>query len=793
MKLAFQRRFLDDDGNPLNAGRITLYAHDSQTPLTVYFLAGEEYSPAANPMLTTNDGRIDTVFYDSGIIDVKVEKNNGDGTYELLDTYEDGLDVGKNGTTDTQVDTIEELRNVDPNMGTVTVVGYYQRGDAPVRMYFWDANSSNTIDGGYVIGSEVSDTGRWILIWEDEILPCTVYGVIPGQHEENISQFLGYPNTVSTKAIATARICRFIPGTYLTDQTYYTSKNLYFDEGVQFPYASFSCNTVIIPNNTGYVANFDCTGPQKEIHSSWFRTAREFLLCKAERYVIDHDNYFVNSTITGQYTIANAEVEFHTRLPITYSGDNTRITFNRCDLQGTMMFNSTDKLSFTYTVIHDNWWGSPADIDWVNNVRARTVSLDRLLLSNFTSPLAYVNAIKADGQTKLDLAGRYISSLDANGFTDILNVDCNNFYYNTPGTSVNLRNVKSNTTNLSGHTFDIWNSNIDNCSLSCQMVSFYDSRVYLPYAPNFGAAWFHRCTVIGGTPWTCKGQLIVEGGSFNASLNYVTDNDNTHYPVEFNNVVFGENNSLQLKNLSMIGCTTSNNTIKLFTYKDNDHYALRCNLEGNLFHNNNPIEFTRIDEIDGRWQEDVYDVVLNWNIVNNMFTGNSEGLRMRYWQKRTGSYYGRTFVSPQKNVHNVVYTGNMGNCPDETVRGMVVSDNTSYTRQELQEDTYVYKYTGVNKRVMPSMSGGTTLWWSQHSIKGDETLLKWYSWVNSPYNSLTYDVYIQTTWFLYHTAYDDAINDGDFFRMTLLTFGDYIRIVQHGDGDRNTGVVAKMV
>lgn len=793
MKLAFQRRFLDDNGLPLNAGRITLYAHDSQTPITVYSLTGDDYSPAENPMLTTNDGRIDTVFYDDGIIDVKVEKNNGDGTFELLDTFEDGLDVGKNGTSDTQVSTIEELRNVNPEVGTVTVTGYYKQGDCPVRMYMWDPNSTNAIDGGYVIGSDVSDTGRWILMWHDEIIPCTVYGVMPGQYEENITSFLNFPNTVSTKAIATARICRFIPGTYVTEQTYYTSKNLYFDEGAKFVTGTFNCNTVIIPSNTDFVADFDCNGHQKEIHSSWFRTARDFLLCKAERYVIDATNYFVNSNINGKYTIANAELEFHARLPITYSGDNTRITFSRCELQGSGMFNSTDLLSFAYTEIHDKWWLSPTDIDWLTKVQARTTSLNRLLLSNFTSTLAYVNAIKADGQTKLDLAGRYIASLDANGFTDILNVDCNTFYFNTSGTAVNIRNVKANTTTLSAHTFDIWNSNLDNCSLNCQLASFYDSRVHLPYAPNFGAVWFHRCTVDGGTAWTCKGQVIVEGGTFNASINYVTDNDNTHYPVEFNNVVFGANCSYQLKNLSMIGCTTSNNTIKLFTYKDNDHYALRCNLEGNLFHNNNPIEFTRIDEIDGRWQEDVYDVVLNWNIVNNMFSGNNEGLRMRYWQKRVGSYYGRTFVSPQQNVHSVVYTGNMGNCPAESARGMVVSDNKGYTRQELQEDTYVYKYTGVNMRVMPSMSGGTSLWWSQKSIKGDETLLKWYSWVNDPYNSLTYDVFVQTTWFLYHSAYDDAINDGDFFRMTLLTFGDYIRIVQRGDGDRNTGVVAKMV
>lgn len=345
MKLAFQRRFLDDNGLPLNAGRITLYAHDSQTPITVYALTGDDYSPAENPMLTTNDGRIDTVFYDDGIIDVKVEKNNGDGTFELLDTFEDGLDVGKNGTSDTQVSTIEELRNVNPEVGTVTVTGYYTNGDSPVRMYFWDPNSTNTIDGGYVIGSDVSDTGRWILMWHDEIIPCTVYGVMPGQYEENITSFLNFPNTVSTKAIATARICRFIPGQYQTSQTYYTSKTLYFDEGAQFVTGEFVCNTAIVPSNTGYVADFRFNGVQKEVHSSWFRTVFAFLTCNAQRYVIDSTNYFTNTSLTGQVTLTNAELEFHGRLPVTYSG-NARINLSRCDLQGSGFFNQTDVLNF---------------------------------------------------------------------------------------------------------------------------------------------------------------------------------------------------------------------------------------------------------------------------------------------------------------------------------------------------------------------------------------------------------------------------------------------------------------
>lgn len=790
MKLAFQRRFLDDNGLPLNAGRITLYAHDSQTPITVYSLTGDDYSPAENPMLTTNDGRIDTVFYDDGIIDVKVEKNNGDGTFELLDTFEDGLDVGKNGTSDTQVSTIEELRNVNPEVGTVTVTGYYTQGDCPVRMYMWDPNSTNTIDGGYVIGSDVSDTGRWILMWHDEIIPCTVYGVMPGQYEENITSFLNFPNTVSTKAIATARICRFVPGQYQTDQTYYTSKTLYFDEGAMFVTGEFVCNTAIIPSNDNYVADFRFSGVQKEVHSSWFRTVFAFLTCNAQRYVIDATNYFANTSLTSQVTITNAELEFHGRLPVTYSV-TARINLSRCDLQGSGFFNQTDVIYFSYTEIHDKWWLSPSDIDWTTKVHARSVSLDRILLQNFQNTTAYVNAIKADGQTKCDLAGRYIASLSANGFTDVLNVDCNSFSYNQQGGGIEIRNVKANSTYVSCASWTIKNSELG--SVVATVSNYFiceNSKISFNSAPTFNALWLTNCEVDCGSVWTCKGQVICEGGYFNASMNYVTDNTTNHHLVKFTKVRFGENNSFTLKNLSIWDSTLTNNTIKMYPYKEGDNYYFSIDLENNIIRNTNPIEFTRIEEIDGWWQEDVYDIILRWTIINNVFLGNDEGLRMRYWQKRAGQYYNRTFIKMAQGVHSITYEGNLGKCPSDNMRGVAVSDNRNYTTESYNDST-IYKYSGSYKRCM--MNPTSTIWWNIGPIGGPNTMMKYYSWVNSPYNSVTYSMFVQTTWFSYPRAHDEVVNDGDFFLLAICTFGDYIRIVQQGDGDRNQGVVAKVI
>lgn len=786
MKLAFQRRFLDDDGNPLNSGRITLYAHDSDTPITVYYLEGEDYSPAMNPMFTTNDGRIDTVFYEGGIIDVKVEKNNGDGTFELLDTFEEGMDVGHDGTPDTQVSTIEELRGVDPSMGTVTVTGYYTEGDSPVRTYMWDSDGTNTVDGGYVIGSDVSDTGRWILIWDDEMIPCTVYGIIPGAYEENMSQFLNFPDTVGTKAIATARICRFIAGDYSTTQNYYTSKTLYFDSGAKFPSGYFSCKNAIVPSNTNYVADMHFHGVQKEVHSSWFKTIKGFLTSSAQRYVIDATNYFTDSNLDSQIEIADAELEFHARLPIVYIG-NGRLTLNRCDIQGCPQFSTIDALTFKNTEIHDSWWQQSSSVDWVDTVSARTANLNVLNLDNFTSTAAYVNAIKANGNTKLDLAGRYISNLDANDLTEIYNVDCDAFTMNRPGVSVKTRNITCASMGVTCHTLEVRDSVIRSAYMNCQYINCYDSTVSYASAPTFTTALFFRSEVNCGSdyPWTCQGQLIVQDGRFNASINYVTDNESSHPYVQFYGVHLGAGMVFRLKHVTMMGCTFDDNTLALYPYKEGDDYILSANLQNNIIHTTHPVEFTKLGD-----DENVYDCILQWTIVNNIFTGNSEGIRMRYWQKSGGTYWYRTFVKIAANTHNVTYRGNTGVCPDDTGRGLSIRDNTAYVEEEFSGST-LYKYTGSAKRLVPTMLSST--WWAGGAINGSGMLVKYYNAETSPYDSLSYDLFVQTAWYLYPLSHDDTTSNGDFFNRAILTFGDYVRIIQRGDGNHNSDIVAQVL
>lgn len=177
-----QNQFFDDAGAPLSAGRVKIYAKGSDTLLPIYEDNGDGFVPAQNPVITANDGRIHTIFWPAALVDVVVEKSNGDGTYTELDSYVAGLDLASVEAVQ-GVGSITELRSIMPSENMVVQVnGYYTAGDSPTRKYLWVAGAANTDDGGYVISSYRDyNGGRWVMLWDDpEFLPVSLYGIMCG-------------------------------------------------------------------------------------------------------------------------------------------------------------------------------------------------------------------------------------------------------------------------------------------------------------------------------------------------------------------------------------------------------------------------------------------------------------------------------------------------------------------------------------------------------------------------------------------------------------------------------------
>jgi len=191
-----QNQFFDDAGAPLSAGRVKIYAKGSDTLLPIYEDNGDGFVPAQNPVITANDGRIPTVFWPAALVDVVVEKSNGDGTYTGLDSYVAGLDLSSVEAVQEGVSNIAELRMLQPSENMVVQAnGYYTAGDCPTRKYLWVAGAANTDDGGYVIASGINAVGRWVMLWDDsEFLPASLYGIMCG--------YAGYSKTSNMASFA---------------------------------------------------------------------------------------------------------------------------------------------------------------------------------------------------------------------------------------------------------------------------------------------------------------------------------------------------------------------------------------------------------------------------------------------------------------------------------------------------------------------------------------------------------------------------------------------------------------
>ena len=221
----------------------------------------------------------------------------------------------------------------------------------------------------------------------------------------------------------------------------------------------------------------------------------------------------------------------------------------------------------------------------------------------------------------------------------------------------------------------------------------------------------------------------------------------------------------------MIGCTTSNNLIKIYPYKttaDNvDTYHLYAYFENNMFNNNTPITFTRYDTEDG-WESKCYECEVDWTIKSNTFNGNEDGISCRYWAKRAGSYYNKTFIKLQSYpvVNHISISGNTGNCPDENFYGMYIAPGSN-SWQVTSEGSSTYWYPTSYRRVFTALRGALNDSF-EYSLKNGNGLLD--SLVS---RFLASDTRIDGHLHAYvgHVARNEVIEDGDLFKCTPVMLG----------------------
>lgn len=690
-------------------GRLTVREHGSSVIIPVYTLEGQDFVEAENPTLI-HGGYVDaSLFTELGLVDLVVERYIGaegmmaidspDEDFDQLDIFEYGLDYDFSGLNVVRVDDMEGLRDADPAIGIVEVKWYSTPGDCVPRTYVWDAAAQNEEDGGYVVRSNSSDTGRWILMWADEVLPCSVYGVTAGE-EANMNLLLNYPEVVGSFLLKTAPCVRFLAGTYESEVRFSTPKELCFDKGAKFPKATFTCPNIRVFNpSADCIADFEFTGANVTAHSSWFRTANAFLLSGASTLLIDPTNYFDNAVVKYALSLEGKVIIGANRLPLTYQS-NAYIGLQNCTVEGRVFSRTLDYVRFitmagdknlitTGTFDpgrivegHHTQYDMAPDLDWFE-------SADNFVAVATERKTRMGNAYPA---TVIDLQGRTLSGsfqLNAtNGFIGLRNASVNGLI-SAFGANCNLYNVVGTlNVNSTGCTVSMENSHITFSSAPTGLIQLIakDSHVVLSGNPGLD---------------TSETAINVSGGIFQGYLG-LSDPYEKSKAVVFNNVRIEGSNAWTLNRLWMMQCN-GDVKIDLIPYEEGGDYLYELNFQKNILVGSGRIWFTGVfSQTEPMTQMAGHVMFGQCIIVDNGFFGDQAGgvkmLRTHPWQMTH-------FMADDPGAW--VYEDNIGICP---VRKLGFISNST-------------EFAGGRS------TAGTDPKW----IVGDNTYIVWCPYMNTDY------------------------------------------------------------
>ena len=702
MKIALStNQFFDDEGRPLVNGRVSVHLHASDVLVDVYTLSGHGYVQAENPFITADDGRIPSLFFDATVVDVWVEKQVGDGIFELLDTYQDGFEM-PSVKNDTVVYGVSALQDVNPSVGAVSVVGYDDDVDAPQRTYIWVPDCSEPADSGVVVDSNSGQSGRWVLLWECDTLPSSVYGIVPGTNEANIAAFLDYPDQIGNVVLPQVR--RFEKGTYTSNTTFACTRQVMFDTGAKFLYASFEIPSAIINQCSGYVADFTFSSTDAVAHSCWFRTVTGFWFCGAGTYVIDETNNFADTVLAGKPTLTRKVITGSKRIPMTYSNNNY-ITIERCTLNATEIFSPvSDYIRFVAMPWLDCIWNdttvSHFDFGKVSDghhIEFLASALNRQQLSQFRSTGIYVRMREAEiaanpaASKVLDLEGRSLPSFSSSSFTKLM--DCH---------------VTGNVTLTSAPSgFTMQDVVVDG------QVDGGTNLVFINVTASLNSEWTGSLaaydSTLSGAKVTGVHDISVVGGRWRKPIQNATDNTVDTGTILFRGVELdGLNVVHKTKNLNLIDCGVYEQQIEVYPYLDTSTNTFRFNgrIENCEINNStHPIAYKIFhDLVDG-----CQDCVLSYSWISNSWFGNSYGMTMEFWADPLAL----------KNViatsgHFVVYSGNVGLCPLEAWHGQ--ASNVSWSQCAFYPEggdidsplTNFYR-ANISMRCMPNLNNANVV------------------------------------------------------------------------------------
>ena len=699
MKIALSpQQYFSLDGKPLVAGRLQIHLHDSHNLATVYTLDAGVYTIADNPVYLDDAGEVhDTRWVDDGIYDVDVEQRLPDGTYQKISEFQFGFKMPE-VKNDTLVDGIAGLKDANTELGVVSVYGYDSTCVAPMRNYIWDPNCTLYPDDGVIVESNSSEDGRWCLLWDDEKLPCTVYGITPG-HESNLNAFLTYPEVISQWNIATPPIIRFLKGTYTANAVFSTSKPMYCDAGVRFANATFWTPSLEVASDSDlniYVGDFRFTDSRAVAHSSWFRSVAAFWGCQARHLVCDPANWFANNVISQPVSVTDAVIEGVGEVVMTFQG-GARLSIVNCAINARSIFNPSNAVITLQGMRWSDLWWTTTDSSYFNFGSGASIEFDPTYnswnIDDFGTADTYAKLLTAYNVPTLDLCGRSINRINNMGFTVIRNGNI--------GTLYSTNSVALSNCTIDSLTVTSGDLTLVNCSANIYGVadSISATNSYITCIPSIDS----NTTTIG-----------VTGGSWNGRVNPVDYDDlskgkaivfrNCHVTAPSGDVTSGPSR-IAGSLIDIEDCVVST-LITVYplmvTASEVTKYYMNFNFARNKVVDTAYIYITYSGSVEYQAHPEVHDVeIVRLRIVDNQFLQSDiKGIYMPFYSADRWYRFMRGLGNgTYRNSFSYQYWGNTGNCPLACPPTMAGSNSTSGPTFTYGLHNYAIGTSPLNHRV----------------------------------------------------------------------------------------------
>ena len=727
--------FEDINRKALVHGKLEILDPVSTNFLTIWSYTDDQYTVMANPVILDIEGRVPQTVFCDRIVYVRVYafKGNDENNRPIYEFVRDFY-AGENENAESReyIVGIEALKDLDPSVNSsVNVLGYFNAYDCPMRQYVWDAECTQDADNGYIVASDVSDKGRWILVFSGEYLPSNYYGVYPG-HTSNINALLSYIKYVGTALTKTAPGVWFVPGEY-SDSTValITNKKLLIDNSTSFSYKSITSNDdiKIVGGETDHCIT-DLYGV-KSAHSSWYKTLQGFLDSGAKELIFDKSNNFTQAPVmTKNTTLSNVHLVNNTNAYANWMGfNNFTLTLDRCTVDDHLFYPLTSRIFFQNMLVTDRYFYGPN----VNNMDISRINADNIYLCNFDNAAIYLKWMYQKGYTDIDMEGRIVSDIDfAPSLAGLHNCRFNTLTLNDPSKTVFLENCQGILRSVNSANLIIYN-----CRLTL------DTNLALAQ----GGLLNIKDSAITGTGDIQAGAdfgMMIEHSTIEPSITCpnVTNINAQTYDVIVKGSTVG---NIELKKLEMTNSKAG--TIKIY----GSAATTAGNTIGNVKLENNVIDDFGFFTVTGFEQYVSNCTFVQTRIVNNTF--NNSFTCPFYTKDLGGNKY--EFISSTGN-HDYLYKGNHGNCPIDSIQLVTKLPYTDGAYKDASDHEWPLELTHTFRMFLPG----------ERLIKGTVLGAKVIEMFTS-YGSDT-QVINHINYGLFHAGSLDA-SDNDYFNMCLAS------------------------